>query len=113
VKIYLSGPITGYPHHVRDFTTVAMMVRLFGHEPLDPHNVPANSHIGDCPSGVRNGSTDPHTWPCYLRTDIVAMLQCDAVLMLAGHGKSAGACFERQVAERCGMPVYFDIQELR
>jgi hypothetical protein len=109
VKVYLSGPITGRPKHVQEFADYADLLILAGHEPLDPHSVSAQPHTGDCPPGVRNGAEDPHTWPCYLRTDLIAMLGCDAVFMLPGHAASVGACFERHVAERCGMPIYFSL----
>lgn len=106
MRIYLSGPITGHPNHIRDFADAAERVRATGHEPLDPHDVLVYPHKGDCPEGARNGVADPHTWPCYLRSDIVAMLGCDAVLMLKGWAQSRGACFERRVASKCGVPVY-------
>ena len=112
MKVYLSGPISGISDHVGNFSRAADEVQGKGHEPLDPHDIPVFPHKGDCPDGARNGDDDPHTWPCYLRADLVYMLQCDALLMLQGHESSRGAIFERQVAEGCGMPVYLSIEEL-
>jgi Domain of unknown function (DUF4406) len=106
MKIYLSGPITGRPKHAQEFATAAVWVHSLGHEPVDPHAIPPQAHDGDCPPGARNGDLDPHTWPCYLRTDLVAMLQCDALLMLQGHEYSQGASLERYVATKCGMKIY-------
>jgi hypothetical protein len=112
MKIYLSGPITGVPNHAERFADVAVKVRDLGHEAVDPHDVPTYPHDGPCPEGARNGDDDPHTWPCYLRADLVAMLQCDALLMLPGYTFSRGAYFERQVAGRCGMPIYLRLEDV-
>lgn len=114
MKIYLSGPITIDPeNHVRRFAERALDVKRIGHEPLDPHDIEPFSHEGKpCPPGARTGPDDPHTWPCYLRTDIIEMLRCDALLMLKGWHLSPGANFERDTAMRCSLPIYYSLEEV-
>lgn len=108
MKFYVSGPITGHPDHREEFSTVAAMLVGKGHETLIPQDIPAFCDGDNCAPGIRNGEDDPHTWPCYLRADLVAMLACDAVFMMLGWSSSKGATFERFVATSCGMPVFYD-----
>ena len=42
-----------------------------------------------------------------MRTDLLALLSCDAIHMLPGWRESKGATVEHAVAVACGMPVTF------
>jgi hypothetical protein len=46
-----------------------------------------------------------HSWECYLRGDIRAMLLCDGVAVLPNWQRSKGAFLEVQTALGCGMDV--------
>ena len=54
-----------------------------------------------------SGRITGHTWECYLRHDLVAMLACDAVAMLDGWETSHGARLEHATAVACGMAVWY------
>lgn len=98
MKIYISGPISGMPDGNRAaFEAAEKAVQDAGHDPVNPHN---------------NGVADGATWAQHMRTDIVMMLGCDAVLMLAGWQKSKGACFESWIADHLDVPVFFSIDQL-
>jgi hypothetical protein len=46
-----------------------------------------------------------HSWECYLKGDIRAMLLCDGVALLPNWERSSGAFLEVQTAKGCGMDV--------
>jgi hypothetical protein len=45
-----------------------------------------------------------HSWECYLRHDLIEVLQCDGVALLPGWHESPGARMEFDVASRVGIP---------
>lgn len=114
MKVYISGQITGLEHD--EYTDLFAKAEAFllerGDDPKNPLKVPA-CFAEDC-----NGDkTKPdgsylHSWACYLKTDLIAMLECDAIYMLSNHHRSAGAQLELYVAERVGMQVIFQQHDL-
>jgi hypothetical protein len=97
MRIYISGAITGLPAGNRPaFTAAALQLAGLGHAVINPHE------IGDI---VRKGlhPKDP-TWSDYMRTDIVAMMGCDAVALLEGWDLSRGAKVEYDLAFHLCMP---------
>ena len=107
MRVYIAGPIAGHPDGNRlAFAATAFDLRVAGHEPVNPHFVPAHSHAGPCPDGLPGGEGMEHTAPCYMRTDIMAMLGCDAIYLLPGWEKSQGARIEYLIAVHvCGLKV--------
>lgn len=106
-KVYISGQITGLDHDEYHTNFGRAEALLLDHEliPVNPLKVRA-CEVEDC----GNGDTKPngeylHSWSCYLRYDIKAMLDCDTIAMLPGWQKSRGAAFELYVAESCGLNV--------
>lgn len=47
-----------------------------------------------------------HSWECYLRHDLIAMLACEAIVFLPSYTESRGACLEAYVAQSLGMQQY-------
>jgi hypothetical protein len=98
-KIYISGPITSRPDtHREDFRSAAESLIAAGYRKVvDPHDVPACP--GDGCGGSRVNGAYRHTWECYLRHDLAALLTlCDSVAVLPGWQESPGARFEVDVA---------------
>lgn len=98
MKIYISGPITGIENGNKeafDFAETALRAR--GHETVNPHSLP---HDHD------------KSWEAYMREDLRAMMDCDAVFALAGWSRSRGATVEVELAEVLGMPVHESVREL-
>ncbi len=109
-RVYLSGPITGDGQHRERFAGAEALVRARGDEPVNPLDVPAMCEDFSCLKATDHGphSNTPegkHTWACYLRGDVCAMLSCDSVLLLKGWEKSPGAMAEQFIARMLRMPV--------
>ncbi len=93
MKVYLSGPITSYGNinaNREAFETAGKAMRLLGHEVVDPFIV--------C-QGMPYDSTQAD----YMRRNIYAMLQCDAIYQLKHWTKSKGAQIEYRIAKAIGM----------
>ena len=107
MKVYVSLPITGYPDGNEAMAReAAEAVRQAGHEPIVPHDIPPREHAGECPErrtypGVTFGG---HAGLCHLRADLIAMLDCDAIVLCPGWARSRGARVEADVARRVGIP---------
>jgi len=82
MRVYVSGPMSGYAEsNFPEFERVEMNLLLNNQIAISPHrNKP---HL--C-------ATD------YLRSDIIALTQCDAITLLDGWENSIGACVEVAVA---------------
>ena len=93
MKIYLSGPMTGLADfNFPAFNAEATRLRALGHNVVNPAEL--------------NPDTDA-PWNECMRRDLAALLTCDALAMLDGWQKSAGAHLEMHVAHRVGMQILF------
>jgi len=113
VKVYIAGPIVGrHNGNAAAFNAAVEHLRSLGHYPVNPHDVPPREHDGNCPPGPAAGQTAdgqdaPHTAPCYMRTDIQALLRCDGIYMLYGWEQSSGARTEFEVARAAGLHLMY------
>ena len=106
MKVYVSGPISGYEEaNLPAFRSAADFLVSMGHEPVVPHDIAPWEHAGDCPVAYTHGID--HTAACYLRGDLVALLQCEAIYMIGRWEASVGAMLEHHVAAFCGIPIYY------
>lgn len=123
MKVYISGPISGLTQeqYTEAFARAEALVLSEGHEPVNPIKVLA-CEGEDCwdrlstatslpiPGGgapvKEDGTTFLHHYGCYMKYDIIALLECEAIAMLPGWGASRGANLELQVAEMCGLRTY-------
>ena len=90
MKIYISGPITGWP----DGNTPAFMAASFallaaGYEVVNP---------------VHNGLPDSAEWHQHMRADIKMLMDCEGIALLDAWWLSKGARLEHDIARRLGMP---------
>lgn len=108
MKVYVSGAISGLPldESRARFKSVCDLLAADGHDTLNPFDVPPrlNCHCAT-DAEDRAGVGGQHEWACYLRADIVAMLDCDAICMLPGWERSHGARLELTVASAVGLRV--------
>lgn len=113
MKIYVSGPISG--HHDGNapaFEKVRRVLGRRGHDVVIPHDVPAYAHEGPCPPSYARGVGVEHTnAACFLRGDLRALLDCDAVYMLRRWERSVGARLEFDVAALCGLTIFYEPSE--
>jgi hypothetical protein len=114
-RIYVSGAITGRPldEARKQFEEVCWRLAERGYEPVNPFDVPPHPAC-DCPIPFEEamgavGAGGGHDWGCYLRGDLAAMLDCDAIYMLPGWESSHGARLELTVASAVGLKVMWDL----
>lgn len=89
----MSGPMTGYPEwNYPAFESACQRLRAFGYEVVSPHEV----NPADLP---------PQTWGWYMRRDIVALMDCDLIVVLPGWETSTGAGIETGLGIALGMRV--------
>lgn len=93
MKIYLSGPMTGFEdYNYPEFNFKAKALRAQGYEVFNP-------------AETDNGYQD-HPRSYYLKKDVIAITECDAVAVLTGYEMSLGVLLELHVAVAIGLPVY-------
>lgn len=93
MRIYLSGPMSGYPNHnYQAFHEAAKRIRESGFDVL-------------CPAENFNGDTSLG-YDVYMKQDLVLLSICDAIAMLPGWEKSRGALCELHCAVTIGLPVF-------
>lgn len=105
VLVYISGPITA----VGDLTVemnVALAVDV--HLELTQRRIPSH-----CPHLVAAfPSAHKLSWELWLDLDLAIIDHCTHMLMLPNWESSKGAAREKEYAERTGMPILFNIQDL-
>nr|DAQ19316.1 MAG TPA: protein of unknown function (DUF4406) [Caudoviricetes sp.] len=94
-RIYISLPISGYDLDERKETALAMEVKLRGrgYDVFNP--------LGD---NFQPGLTTNE----YMKLDLKALLDCDAIMFMHNFNKSAGCHTELCVAMACGMEIWFE-----
>lgn len=91
MKLYIAGPMTGYPgHNLSAFAQAADQLRDHGYDAVNP--------------GQR-GVIEGWSWADYLREDLRLLLDCTGVALLNGWEGSRGALVEVHVAKHLSMPV--------
>lgn len=89
--IYLSGPMTGIPGlNFPAFHAEAARLRALGYLVENPAELNPDSDA---------------SWHACMRADLKALLDCDALALLPGWQKSAGAHLEMHVAHRVGIEI--------
>lgn len=113
MRIYISGPISAdigveYEEKKERFRRAEKVWTEAGYEVINPLTV------GACEDRLCGGRETPgehggfhHTWKCYMRYDLIALLRADIIGLLPGWTESPGAMLEYQVAERLDYPVYY------
>lgn len=111
VRVYVSGPIASDPDARRHFADAAAQINARdGFEAINPFDVAPLAHPGQpCAPGYHPGDGEhEHTSSaCYMRTDLLVLLTCDAIYLLRGWERSKGASVEHAVAMACGMKVLY------
>ena len=98
MKIYISGKITRQVNYRHLFKKAEEDLLLNEHEVVNPVT------IGD-ELTINPDWPETKQWAGYMKADIHAMLECDAVYMLANWEDSTGAVMEREIAIKCGMII--------
>ncbi|MBV5298387.1 MAG: DUF4406 domain-containing protein [Rhodoferax sp.] len=89
---YIAGPMSGLPDlNFPAFHAEAARLRADGWEVINPAEINPDKHL---------------TWLECMRTDIAALVFCDAVQLLPGWKNSKGATLEHHIAERLGLVIH-------
>jgi hypothetical protein len=115
VKVYLSGPISGVPFGNRPaFDDMADRLRANGFDPINPHDVgdALFAEVEQASTNDGQALLDRLTWLDYMRADIKAMMDADAILLLPGWGGSRGACVENKLAALLDVPRFHELADL-
>lgn len=94
-KVYISGPISGKPIHIAEFSFLKAEkeLRKKGYEPVNPFD---------------SGLEPTDTWERHLAYDIEMLRKCKYILMLKGWESSRGAKLEREVAILNDIEVWYE-----
>lgn len=97
-RIYIAGPMTGYPElNFPFFNAAAKSLREQGHDVVNPAEI------------VNDKSAD---WQTCMRADIAQLVTCDGVRLLEGWERSRGASLEAHIAHSLGMRLVYPGEEL-
>ena len=98
IKVYISGPITGNPDYEDDFGRAWVYLNNKGHAPISPVDIGRE---------LKEKLKREPTWSEYMREDIKALIDCDAIYMLKDWHKSDGARIELELAEKLGLRRFY------
>lgn len=100
MRLYLAGPMTGIPNwNYPAFERATQALRAAGYTVVSPHELDRQMD--------HDPNVDGHLgYREYMKQDLPAVLESDAVAVLPGWAASKGARLEVHVAEQCGVPVY-------
>lgn len=91
MRVYISGPMTGYPLMNRvEFNRAEDALRIAGYDPINPSS---------------NGLPDDALYDQHMRADLRMLLEADAVAVLPGWELSRGSQIETRLASDLGMPI--------
>jgi Domain of unknown function (DUF4406) len=118
LKIYVSGPMTGYKNYnYPKFQRITSELKAQGFDVVDPATDVAPMLAGgkevtiqELHKMIDNGEvTEKEAWRCFLRGDIVEiMINCNAIYLLKNHKASKGARFEKTCMSRMGYPEFYE-----
>lgn len=124
MRIYISGPMTGFPNQNREaFSAAAAKLRSQGHFAINPHDL---TNIFGTPEEIAEAfaaaymkpksftSIENHDAHCrklmlarsVMDADLAALRSCEAIFLLHGWEKSRGARKELAEAGMYGLRVF-------
>ena len=93
MKTYISGAITGTTDYMERFERAEQLLKAQGREVVNPTKLP---HKHD------------KTWESYMREDIKALVECEAIYILKHWGVSRGAVIEFRLALELDLKIEFE-----
>ena len=94
MKVYISGKITGDPDYKEKFERVEKKLLECGYIPVNPIKV--------------SPYDENKIWSDYMKEDIKAMMDCDAIYMIADWFTSKGARVEHTLAEILEIKIIYE-----
>ena len=95
MKVYISGKVTGLPAFIyrKQFERAELKLRLSGYNVYNPVKYDAK------------GKEKDFTWAQFMKKDIKALCDCDAIYLLKTWRMSKGARLEYDIAKALGMEI--------
>jgi hypothetical protein len=94
MKIYISGKVSGIEDEaIKLFAIADKELKEKGYETINPMALP---HEHD------------KSWHSYMKDDVKALCDCDAIYMLSNWVDSKGAIIEHTIAIFLGISVYYE-----
>lgn len=95
MKVYISGAISNrkFEDAQEHFRFAEDLLSLKGYDIINPMKLP-HEHCG--------------TWLEYMKEDIIALMDCEAIYMLKGWDLSRGALVEFNIAKELGYKIMFE-----
>ena len=109
-KVYISGQISGLSQeeYHTNFGLAEAYLESIDHKPVNPLKIMACETEECAPSdSKKEDGSYLHDYGCYMKFDILALLDCDAIMMLPNWENSRGAQVELAVAEACGLEIFW------
>ena len=101
MKIYIAGPMRGYPeYNFPAFEEAENRLQILGHEVKSPHRM--DLEIGFDPR--QDAWTQEDSYKA-IRRDVEAIIWCDVVVMLPGWDRSVGARAEHGIGQWAGKTI--------
>lgn len=92
MKVYISGKVSGMEvEATKLFKKAEEDIKALGLIPVNPMTL---NHIHD------------KSWSSYMKEDLKALLECDAIYLLPNWNQSKGAAIEHNIAVWLGIKVY-------
>lgn len=106
MKIYISGPISGYDLEERKqaFENARKEILDFCERWDEKSGGHTEVEVFSPPHAYKEGMT----YEQIMRYDIEQLLKCDLIVFLNGWQDSRGCKAEREVAQVCGIKILFD-----
>lgn len=92
-KVYISGAITGVDNYEELFKNAEDELKAKGYDVVNPVTIEQNHD---------------NTWNSFMRVDLKAMLDCDAIYMLSNYKTSRGANIELNLAKELDFEVIYE-----
>lgn len=99
MKLFMAGPVTGYPNYKLNFNKVARKLQEKNIEFINP--------IKGMPVATKKN------WTWAMKKTISQLLECNAILLLKDWEKSKGAQLEKSIAEHLGYTIYYESEVFR
>lgn len=116
MRVYIAGPMRGYPfYNFKAFDAAEAELRELGHDVINPANVSREivMGVGLPPENEESYEKTPFHFSYFLLQDLEELSTADCLVLLSGWTNSRGAHVELEFARYLGIPTYASLGEFR